>query len=287
MSKTLSKRFLLYLDILGFRQLAANPARVRELYRIVNSLRVHRDGVLKAIIFADTLLVYSPIRPTDFAKPDEIRDMIIFRFLEFVRDLLRRTTGRDFYFRAFITFGEFIVDFYEHFRAFHGRGLIAAYEREQSLKCAGLFIDDYSNRYNTDECYPTRKYSVDCSFVYMLDCLHRIDRERNGADYPLAEDGFWSGNAEQVVWQIHLLRDIYNKMLLHPEPDVRAKFLATWSLYRQQYPQLTEALATNDFNPRALMDFDWTTAEASYERIRKNRYRPRISTETVRQFSIL
>jgi len=37
------EKYLLYIDILGFREMArASPDRVRELYQVIASLNVHR-----------------------------------------------------------------------------------------------------------------------------------------------------------------------------------------------------------------------------------------------------
>ena len=43
MAGVMKRRYLLYIDILGFEELVANPERVDDLYAIVASLHALRD----------------------------------------------------------------------------------------------------------------------------------------------------------------------------------------------------------------------------------------------------
>jgi len=139
----MKKRFLLYLDILGFRELVPSFNRVMELFYIVNSLSVHKDAGFKTIVFSDTLLVYNP---ADI--PESSRWIEVMFLCEYVQELLHRTAGRGLSFRAFITYGEFYVEELKHLNAFFGPAFLTAHDKERSIKCAGLFIDDYRKRYN-------------------------------------------------------------------------------------------------------------------------------------------
>src|ERR1700729_1500592 len=97
------QRFLLYIDILNFSSIALQPTRVEELYRIINSLNVHRHGVFNIIIFSDTILVYNKDGPSNL---DDVNYLVMF-LCEFAQDLHYRLVGSDIFFRAYITCGGF------------------------------------------------------------------------------------------------------------------------------------------------------------------------------------
>lgn len=51
-------KYLLYIDILGFRELArTSQDRVYDLYRVVASLNVHMHSAFEAIVFSDTIVI--------------------------------------------------------------------------------------------------------------------------------------------------------------------------------------------------------------------------------------
>ena len=80
---------MLYLDILGFRELVMSSIRVMELYYIINLLSVHKDAGFKTIVFSDTLLVYNP---TDVPESDRWVEVMF--LCEYVQQLLHRTADR-------------------------------------------------------------------------------------------------------------------------------------------------------------------------------------------------
>lgn len=56
--KALTAKYLLYIDILGFSDMVrSEPAKVAELYLILDSLTVHRHEAFRTIVFSDTILV--------------------------------------------------------------------------------------------------------------------------------------------------------------------------------------------------------------------------------------
>ncbi len=243
-----------------------------ELYRIINSLNVHRDSNFKAIVFSDTLLIYSDRR---------IPSAALFRIemmyaCEFVQDLLHRTTGRDFSFRAFLTFGSFHRERMKNLDAFFGTGLVEAYEREQTIKCTGLFIDDFCNQFN--DIFATRRYAEDCSFVYLTQNLQRFYNDTHAGPYPTVDFLTPSEGDYFIYWELKHVAEIYEKALTHRDPNVRAKYLATWSLYHQEYPEVLDALRSRGFDPNAIVTLDWTRSAAAFERDRREQYRAKLWT---------
>ncbi len=156
---------MLYLDILGFSEMVNDPERVMMLYRIINDLNVHRDASFKAIVFSDTLIIY-----TDFQieKRGDATFAVMF-LCEFAQDLLFRTIGRNFFFRASIVFGAFKHERLANLEAYFGPALITAYRAEKHLKAVGLFIDEYSAQFC--DIFKSRFYCQGFRFVYLTQGL--------------------------------------------------------------------------------------------------------------------
>jgi len=99
----MDEKLLLYLDILGFSELVSKSAKVQELYSIVDKLNVfsHKPQ-FECIVFSDTMLVYNsvPLSQND-------RSTAVMWMCEFAQDLFYRLIGRDLYFRALLTEGQF------------------------------------------------------------------------------------------------------------------------------------------------------------------------------------
>lgn len=55
-----AEKFLLYIDILGFTEMAIKePRKVERIFATIDSLNVHQHGAFKTIVFSDTILVYN------------------------------------------------------------------------------------------------------------------------------------------------------------------------------------------------------------------------------------
>ncbi len=55
-SMFMDKRYLLYIDILGFSQMAEkNPKKIPVLYAAIDRLNSHKHNVYKTIVFSDTI----------------------------------------------------------------------------------------------------------------------------------------------------------------------------------------------------------------------------------------
>ncbi len=261
--------FLLYLDVLGFSDLVSDAEKVLKLYRIIDSLNVHRHPGFHAIVFSDTLLVYNT------AELEDVEDarFAVTILCEFAQDLLYRTVGRGYSFRALLTYGQFHHERMKNLEAFFGPALVSAYRKERDIKCVGLFVDDC--------CLPlmigfkTRPFGAGYSFVYMT--LGFTDL------YPEPEDIFFPGaptgppplpyppsciegtDAEyNLIFEVRHLEEVHRHMREHPLSEVRAKYLAAWSMYEQQYPELTRVLADAAFSLDALSPIDWSDAERHF-----------------------
>ena len=98
-------KYLLYIDLLGFSDLVLKRGAVSRLYNIINSLNAHKHHAFRTIAFSDTLLVYNTYDPVS----EHDRHYIVMFMCEFAQDLFYRLIGRNLYFRAYLTKGEFKV----------------------------------------------------------------------------------------------------------------------------------------------------------------------------------
>ncbi|WP_263377192.1 hypothetical protein [Granulicella aggregans] len=244
-------RYLLYIDILGFSEIAGNePDKVEQIYRVLDSLNVHSHASFKTIVFSDTVLVYNP----ELATTTEDAAYIVWYLIEFAEDLHHRLTGQDVFFRALLTSGEFTHYKLDHVECFFGNALIAAHKQEKSLPAIGLFISNECNAYN--KYFRTAPFNKDLSFVYLnrsLETLH----EESGGNYPVPN--ILTESTPYVPSQVRFLHDVHTAMRAHKEPLVRAKYLMTWDYYMQRYPELLSVLEANSFNLSSLgTGYAWT-----------------------------
>ena len=54
------EKTFLYIDILGFKNLVtSNTDKVESIFKIIDSLHVHKDIAFQTIVFSDTILVFN------------------------------------------------------------------------------------------------------------------------------------------------------------------------------------------------------------------------------------
>ena len=136
----IDKRYLLYIDILGFTELVqAGFKRVDELYKVINQLNAHHHYAFHVICFSDTLLVYNVIDPMNSQDEKGIVGFLI----EFARDLMYRLTKEEINFRAIIVYDEFKHYYQDKIECYYGNALIKCYNYEKQVNGIGLFIDKH------------------------------------------------------------------------------------------------------------------------------------------------
>jgi len=177
--------------------------------------------------------------------------------------LHHRLTGTGTYFRAVLTYGEFEHYKLDNTECFFGRALVDAYDSEKKLPAVGLFIDDECQKHN--DYFRTAPFVTNLSFVYLNRSIERLRKVSNG----ILPVGPHCIDASQefpyILWELHFLRDIYQQMQAHPEPSVRAKYLATWDLYHQRYPAILDCLRQNDFEPEPICPTgDWLSYKRDF-----------------------
>lgn len=253
------ERYLLYLDILGFSEMAKTPERVLNLYQIMDRLHVHSHESFRSIVFSDTLLVYNVEAPRN---EEDAKTCVMF-LIEFAQDLLYRLIGRDYYFRAVLTKGEFLYHEFSHLDAFFGQALIDAYNQEKNLAGVGLFLDNRLLEVN--DIFLTQKHCDHFSYVFLTQDIQRANSF--GYDgFPFDGDLLNSTTMNFPTFdQIQFLADVYKNAREHPLPKVRSKFQATWTFYELKFPGICNALQQSNFDCNAVADADWDSARKKFE----------------------
>lgn len=237
------KKYLLYIDILGFADLVKNnKEKVRKLYSVINSLNVHEHDAFNTIVFSDTILVYNKADPT---SQDDHRYISMYA-CEFAQDLFYRLIGQSIYFRAIIDYDEFEYKKMNNLEQYFGEALISCYQEEKQINSIGLFITDQANK--NQSIFPTVKYSENINFVFFQQLFYRFT-EQFQHDVQLSYEEIEQNMfLTDIVTESIIFKDIYNKMYSSMDPKIRAKFQNYWLLYKKTYPWLLNIWEQKSFH---------------------------------------
>ena len=272
MSTDKPTRFLLYIDILGFKDMTIDdPRKVARVYSILDKLNVHDHPNFKTIVFSDTILTYNP----ELVETDEDREYIVWYLTEFAEDLYSRLVGQDIQFRAILVAGDFHHFQLENIECFFGGALIRAYLAEQGMPYFGLVMHKDCVPYN--RFFRLDEFNEEVSFVYLsrpIEHLHQIGVK----SYP---SSMWevADMAPHMPESVRFLKETYALMRSRYSPSIRAKALTVWDFYSRRYPQITSALVETNFSLDALGPKGaWNEEEAALEE--SIRYYKRIGSGT-------
>ena len=160
----MEKKYLLYIDILGFANLSLkNDNSVREIYETINELNVYKHSAFETFVFSDTILVSNRHELHD----QHSHEYHVMYSCEFVQDLLFRCTSKNLNvpFRAILSYNEFEYHQLKNLSFYHGKALIESYNKEKSINGVGLFISRDILKYN--KIFKTIKYDNDLDYVFL------------------------------------------------------------------------------------------------------------------------
>jgi hypothetical protein len=255
-------KYLLYIDILGFSELVGrNSEGIDEIYSIVDSLNVHKHNGFRTIVFSDTILVYNIHNPSN----DDKHSYFVMFACEFAQDLLHRFIGKERFFRAILTYGEFEHYDLKNIECFYGPTLVSSHNKEKTIQSHGLFIDGASNRHN--RIFKTAPYDESLNFVYLAQILDRVSFYAQDG-FPI--DAFLLQNTcdvHDLIPEIRYLQDVYHLMQKHSDPKVRTKHLTVWNYYRSRYQTIVDELERHNFRPEFISPkHNWARDIAFFER---------------------
>lgn len=238
-------KYLLYIDILGFREMVrTRPKLIDRVYRIVDSLNVHRHHAFQTTVFSDTIIAYNAEDPV--TKHDH--SYFVMYSCEFAKDLLYRFAGHGLYFRAYLTYGEFTRYHLKHTDCFYGGALIRAYDTEKTIECHGMFIDQHCKEANN--IFPVAAHCSGQYYVYLNQSIDSFLEEWGGvSSLPINDSGFSDSDTPYFLAKdVLMLRDIYRAMRESADPGVRAKHLCAWDYYRRRYQEFVDFLERHSFS---------------------------------------
>lgn len=250
----MNERFFLYLDILGFTDLVRQGSeKIDDIYEVIASLNAHKHDAFKVIVFSDTVVVYN-VEGGD--TPADAKYLIMF-LCEFVKDLMHRLTGRNVYFRAVITHGDFTHYEINGMPCFYGNALVDAYNSEKELKAIGLFIDKKITKYC--HIFKYEEYNENYDFVYVTQSL---DEYESYCTYELPIESElinMTGSKWFILPEIIHVNNMYLGSVNDSFPEsVRKKYAASWEMYCKHYPVLTSHLLSSGNDVTAISpDVEW------------------------------
>jgi hypothetical protein len=259
----------LYIDILGFSDLLKRTGQVQELFAILDKAALHRDSNYRAIVFSDTIVAYNIHR--NLSGTNKAIELMF--LIELTQELFLRLIGRGVFFRAIITEGEFQHTKLTNLEAYYGQALVDTYRAEKGLIITGLLLDKRLRKFN--QVFRWRPFSDALDFVYLTHQLTRLTPSAKDLimgpgcladpEFPIPGIALTAPGIESMVYpEIVHFREVYDQMNDHPQPEVRAKFLATWNMYCLAYPKLTRSLLDHEFDPEGVARIDWTKAKQSF-----------------------
>ena len=232
-------RYFLYIDVLGFSDLVKDRNRraIDDLYEVIASLNANKHGAFRVVVFSDTVIVYNVMGDE---TPRDAEYLIMF-LCEFVKDLIHRLTGRGIFFRALITFGDFVHYELNGIPCFYGNALVDAYNSEKELKAVGLFINKNISQFCS--VFKYEEFNENFNFVYTTQALDELE-EFGANGYPVPASLIEDTDAKWfIVPELDYVSDMYRGSVNISYPEsVRAKYKASWEMYRIHYPKLTARL---------------------------------------------
>lgn len=249
------KRYLLYIDILGFKELVKkHPEKITQLYNVIDNLNVHNDNAFKTIVFSDTILVYNKVETIN----EEHHKEIVMFSCEFAQDLLHRCAQLNIHFRAILTYGRFHYEKMKNIEAYHGGALVEAYLKESTIVGLGLFID--KRIANMNNIFPMVTFDESFNFVFILQQLKSVELFTGGV-LPLRKDVRLVDicDLRYLKEELNILHNYWNGVMEQENSYIRAKFLQTYFLYKSMYPELITRLEVGRFTPETICpDTDWS-----------------------------
>ncbi len=251
---SINKKYLLYIDILGFSELVQDGyQKVDELYNVINDINAHQHIAFHVICFSDTLLVYNVLDPLN-----ERDDKYIVGFMiEFVRDLMYRLAELEINFRAIIVNDEFKHYYHNRIECYYGSALVKCYNLEKQINGMGLFIDkDIANLVVAPKlCYDEKLYFVSLLVSIPALLLYFPNFGNSILEKHQIDD---SDEFIPIKVEMKILKQLHEGSLGKQNPKVRSKYLQTYQFYKILYNDLLSHLEKSNFDLLSISkDADW------------------------------
>jgi hypothetical protein len=234
-------KYLLYIDILGFRDIVKNtPQKAHLIHDIMNKAFAQNHGDFKTLVFSDTMISYNLFKLNGDKSMHEHALMFL---CEFAQDLLYSLSKHNIFFRGIIDYGVFEHRALNNMDSYFGNALINCYELEKNIPSMGLFITKQANKYQN--IFKTACFSEETKFVYLQTHLDSLVYDDFLVPFSVLEQ---TTGTTLIEKEFNILQKIYEYSNSHINPIVRSKYLLYWYIQKKQYPFLFDKLVSNDFN---------------------------------------
>jgi len=243
------KRAFLYIDILGFENLALTSSpKIKNIFTILDGLQSHNHRhyfSIKTIVFSDTILIFN-------ANDTEINDVHIYvtYLIEYTQELFYKLAEINVYFKGVLTFGEFYFDQLKNIQAYYGFALVDTYKSEKELGGFGLFVD--KNISNKIAIFDKVQFSEKFDFVLLCQSLIYLYLITNGVlptDINVLTD---TDDCYRIDEDLRFLREVEYLMNNHPVDKVKEKYRTVYDIYKNELPLFFEKFELEGFLPYTL-----------------------------------
>jgi hypothetical protein len=243
------KRAFLYIDILGFENLAVtNSPKIKNIFEILDRLESHNHRhyfSLQTVVFSDTVLIFNK-------NDTETSDVHLYvtYLIEYTQELFYKLAAINVYFKAVLTFGEFNFEQLKNIQAYYGLALIDTYKSEKELGGFGLFVD--KNISNKVVVFDKVQFTEKFDFVFLCQSLKNLYLITNGVlpiDINILTD---TDVCYRIDEDLRFLREVEYLMLNHPVERVKEKYRTVYDIYKNELPLFFEKFESEGFLPFAI-----------------------------------
>lgn len=260
-------RAFLYIDILGFENLVrTNPAKVEKIFKIFDTLKVHRHFALQTVVFSDTILVFNI---------DENRsvDYYCTYLIEYAQELFYKLSSINVYFKGLLTYGNFNFSQMTNIQAYYGLALIDTYKDESLLDGFGLYVD----KSISEEVVVFDKVAFTEKYDYILLCqsIKNLYDDTSGKlpiDLELLSE---TDTYHRIDEDLRFLREIEFIKDNHPTEKVRKKYQDVYDIYKQELPLFFGTFEKEGFTPFAINP-DYTGSINPFELLAEKELTPKL-----------
>lgn len=239
----MDKKFLLYIDILGFSDLVKNdPKLIEEIFIYLDKLNfLQRHSSMKSIIFSDTILFFNK---TDIPLDHPYLIPLIGDMIELCQILMYYFIPKNIFFKAVISYDKFKYEKLNNYEYYFGTALINSYNNEKLMPLVGVIIDKDISAYN----HYFKSVYLNDKFKYILltNSITRSIHDLGDEKMLTIEQG--TSQAGYINREILYFRNIYNLMNSSSEVDIRSKHSFTWNLYKSYYKNIMDDFVRFNFN---------------------------------------
>lgn len=235
------ERAFLYIDILGFENLVrTKPDRIYKIFKIFDTLKVHKHFALQTVVFSDTILVFN--------KDESLStDYYCTYLVEYTQELFYRLSAINVYFKGILTFGEFNFAQMSNIQAYYGLALIDAYKDEGTLEGFGLYVDrKLSNEIIVFDKVPfTEKYE----FILLCQSMKNLYSSTNGVlpiDINLLTE---TDTFYRIDEDLRFFREIEYVKQNHTVERIRTKYQKVYDTYKANMPLFFKTFEDHGFLP--------------------------------------